>query len=123
MNLEEIYAPVKQDLQRVEERLENIVTSEIYPVFESYDHILSSGGKRLRPALVLLSAKCLNGSSPMILLPSGRATRGEAGDNGRWLGGSIFPSQGLYGFGWYPGNARHRFGAIVLGKLAIETKN
>jgi len=67
MSLEEIYAPVKQDLQRVEKRLEIIVTSEIYPVLESYDHILSSGGKRLRPALVLLSAKCLNSNSPMVL--------------------------------------------------------
>lgn len=67
MNLEEIYAPIKQDLQRVEERLETAITSEIYPVLESYDHVLSSGGKRLRPALVLLSSKCLNGNSPMIL--------------------------------------------------------
>ncbi|MFC1713461.1 polyprenyl synthetase family protein [Candidatus Poribacteria bacterium] len=67
MKLDEIYAPVKQDLQRVEERLETIVTSRIYPVFESYDHILSSGGKRLRPALVLLSAKCLNSNSSMVV--------------------------------------------------------
>ncbi len=67
MKLEEIYAPVKQDLHRVEERLESIITSEVYPVFESYDHVLSSGGKRLRPALVLLSAKCLNSDSPMVL--------------------------------------------------------
>ncbi len=67
MSLEEIYAPVKQDLQKVEERLESIITSGIYPILGAYDYALSSGGKRLRPALVLLSAKCLNSNDPMVL--------------------------------------------------------
>lgn len=67
MKLEAIYEPIKYDLQRVEKRLETIVTSEIYPVFESYNYILSSGGKRLRPALVLLSAKCLAHDSNVVI--------------------------------------------------------
>ncbi len=67
MKLEAIYEPIKYNLQRVEKRLETIVTSEIYPVFESYNYILSSGGKRLRPALVLLSAKCLAHDSNMVI--------------------------------------------------------
>jgi len=66
MKLEAIYEPVKNDLQRVEERLETIVVSDIHPVIDSYKYILSSGGKRLRPALVLLSAKCLTYDSPMV---------------------------------------------------------
>ena len=67
MKLEAIYEPIEHDLQRVEKRLETIVTSEIYPILESYNHILSSGGKRLRPALLLLSAKCLNHDSKMVI--------------------------------------------------------
>jgi octaprenyl-diphosphate synthase len=60
MSLENIYAPIKQDLEKVEERLKNIVVSDIYPVQELYNYVLLSGGKRIRPALVLLSAKSLD---------------------------------------------------------------
>lgn len=67
MDLEAIYGLIKQDLEKVEEQLKTIVASDVYPVFESYDHILSSGGKRLRPALVLLSAKCLNSNNSMVI--------------------------------------------------------
>ena len=66
MNLEEIYAPVKQELQNVEERLKTVVASEVYPVCELYDYVLSSGGKRIRPALVLLSAKSLDYESSRV---------------------------------------------------------
>ena len=62
MTLDKIYQPVKHELEEVEERLEAIVVSEIHTIRELYDYVLSSGGKRIRPALVLLSAKSLNNS-------------------------------------------------------------
>lgn len=55
MDLEKLYAPIEQGLEVVEERLATVVTSEAYPVAELYHHILSSGGKKIRPALVRLS--------------------------------------------------------------------
>ncbi len=60
MNLEQIYAPIRQDMEKVEERLTTLIASEVYPVYELYSHVLLSGGKRIRPALVLLSAKSLD---------------------------------------------------------------
>lgn len=62
MSLDEIYQPVKHELEEVEERLTAIVDSEIHTIRELYDYVLSSGGKRIRPALVLLSAKSLDNS-------------------------------------------------------------
>lgn len=67
MDLEWIYAPIKQDLEKVEESLETIITSDVYPVFEIYNHVLASGGKRIRPALVLLSAKSLDYTSSKVI--------------------------------------------------------
>ena len=66
MNLEEIYVPIRQELGKVEERLATIVNCGVYPVCELYHYVLSSGGKRIRPALVLLSAKSLDYSHPMV---------------------------------------------------------
>ena len=67
MSLEDIYAPVKQELQNVEERLKAVVASEVYPVCDLYNYVLSSGGKRIRPVLVLLSAKSLNYESSGVI--------------------------------------------------------
>lgn len=66
MDLEKVYLPIKQDLEEVEERLADIVASETHPVLEVYDYALSSGGKRIRPALVLLSAKSLDYNSSRV---------------------------------------------------------
>lgn len=67
MNLQEIYQPIGHELKEVEERLVDIVDSEVYIICELYDYLLSSGGKRIRPALVLLSAKSLNGSCSRVM--------------------------------------------------------
>ncbi|MFB6291103.1 MAG: polyprenyl synthetase family protein [Candidatus Bipolaricaulia bacterium] len=53
----DILSPVKEDLQRLEEELVYLVDSELQPLTSSSSHLLNSGGKRLRPALVLLSGK------------------------------------------------------------------
>ena len=51
-----IYEPVKEDLARVEERLRNLsdVGTRLLP--DLLDHVLQSGGKRVRPAVTLLAA-------------------------------------------------------------------
>ena len=57
MTLGEIYAPIQEDLDRVEvffQSLKQVDSPWLAPVLA---HSLSDGGKRLRPALVLLSGK------------------------------------------------------------------
>jgi geranylgeranyl pyrophosphate synthase len=56
MQLSEIYAPIQKDLSVVEERLKATGVGEAYWLGDLLSHALKGGGKRLRPALVLLSA-------------------------------------------------------------------
>ena len=51
-----IYQPVKEDLGRVEERLRNLSDEGTRLLPELLDHVLQSGGKRVRPAVTLLAA-------------------------------------------------------------------
>ncbi|TVR02939.1 MAG: polyprenyl synthetase family protein [Deltaproteobacteria bacterium] len=44
------------DLQRVEEDLPRYLESTVYPLAETGQHLVAAGGKRIRPALVLLGA-------------------------------------------------------------------
>ncbi len=47
---------VSPDLQAIEERIEQEISSSVRTIWSLGRHVLSSGGKRLRPALVCLSA-------------------------------------------------------------------
>lgn len=60
MTLEEIYDPVKDDLKLVEDRLEQIAGSDIPLLSDMLEFALLNVGKRLRPALTLLSGKFYN---------------------------------------------------------------
>jgi octaprenyl-diphosphate synthase len=60
MKLEDIYSPVREELGLVEARLRAVASSEEGDVSEAITKILESGGKRLRPALVLFSARGCN---------------------------------------------------------------
>jgi octaprenyl-diphosphate synthase len=51
---------VQPDLVAVEQRLDQEITSEVKKVYALSGHILSAGGKRLRPAMVSLSARAIN---------------------------------------------------------------
>lgn len=53
MRLLEVVLP---DLQAVEERIQQEISSPVRTIWSLGGHVLSSGGKRLRPALVCLSA-------------------------------------------------------------------
>jgi len=57
MNLEEIYRPVKDDLKLVEARLEQIAQNDIPLLSQMLEFALLNVGKRVRPALTLLSGK------------------------------------------------------------------
>ncbi len=69
-SLAQVFRPVSRDLQAVHERLAETLRSTRDPlVREIVDYLLESPGKRVRPALVLLSARAAcgmgNGSSKL----------------------------------------------------------
>jgi geranylgeranyl pyrophosphate synthase len=57
MTLDEIYKPVKEDLKLVEARLEQIAQNDIPVLSQMLEFALLKVGKRVRPALTLLSGK------------------------------------------------------------------
>lgn len=55
--VDRVFNPVEEDLEEVEVELNSLVDSNLQPLTDSSLYLLKSGGKRLRPALVLLSGK------------------------------------------------------------------
>jgi octaprenyl-diphosphate synthase len=60
VELKEIYAVVNEDLARVEESLHTFSQVDFPWLAQLLNHSLGSGGKRIRPALTLLSGKFYN---------------------------------------------------------------
>ena len=56
MEIPPFLAPIAADLSRVDERIQARLGSDVALVRQVAQHIVGGGGKRLRPALVLLSA-------------------------------------------------------------------
>lgn len=56
MTLIQIQSPIAKDMQAVDAVIRNSLHSEVSLINTIGDHIISSAGKRLRPALVLLSS-------------------------------------------------------------------
>ena len=61
---QEIYSLVAPDLERVEAELESYASSPIAPIAEIGRHLLAAGGKRVRPALALLTARMFGEVTP-----------------------------------------------------------
>jgi octaprenyl-diphosphate synthase len=99
----EIFELVRADLAKVEEELTQQSVSSIRPITEIGQYLQLSGGKRLRPALVLVSAKLCGyeGSSAIRLgavtelvhtatlihddvIDEAETRRGRASTNSRW---------------------------------------
>ena len=57
MELSEIYAPVQEDLDKVEDTLKAVCRVDFPHLSELLDHSLKSSGKRIRPILTLLAGK------------------------------------------------------------------
>jgi octaprenyl-diphosphate synthase len=64
---QEIYQLVVPDLIRVEEELQSYTHGSIRPIADIGEHVLMAGGKRIRPALLLLTAKMLGEVSPSMI--------------------------------------------------------
>ena len=65
------YSSVNTELKLVESVLQSSIVSEIHSVQDVADGILSAGGKRIRPTLVLLSALVCGGQGDSPEKPSG----------------------------------------------------
>jgi geranylgeranyl pyrophosphate synthase len=57
MSLTEIYHLIKNDLEKVEERLQSISNVDIPLLSQLLEYTLRNGGKRIRPSLTLLAGK------------------------------------------------------------------
>ena len=58
MKVASIYGPVQDDLRLVEDTLDRIKSVENFPLLgRMLEHVLAGGGKRIRPAIALLSGK------------------------------------------------------------------
>src|SRR6266496_3304126 len=64
---QEIYQLVAPELALVEEELRGYTRSDISPISEIGEYLLNAGGKRIRPALLLLTAKMIGEVSPMAI--------------------------------------------------------
>ncbi len=67
MSLEEIRAPVREDLRAVDATIRARLKSAVPLVDQIAEHIIAGGGKRLRPLLVVLSARAcaVQGAAPI----------------------------------------------------------
>jgi octaprenyl-diphosphate synthase len=61
---QEIYKLVAPDLVKVEEELQSYTHAAIDPIAEIGEHLLNAGGKRIRPALLLLTTRMLGDVTP-----------------------------------------------------------
>jgi len=59
MTLSDIFAFIQPELNQVNQNLEKSLNSDVSLIKNIGDHIISSGGKRIRPVLVLLASKAL----------------------------------------------------------------
>jgi heptaprenyl diphosphate synthase len=58
MQSQEFFRPIKSELQRTEEELIKAIDTQQPLLKEASGHLIHAGGKRLRPAFVLLAGRC-----------------------------------------------------------------
>lgn len=63
MTPERILSPIHADMQAVDSLIRDRLSSDVVLINQLGEHIIASGGKRLRPALALLAARALNNRS------------------------------------------------------------
>jgi geranylgeranyl pyrophosphate synthase len=57
VNIQQIFAPIQEELAQVETRLRQAVRVEYLPLADIFEMLIGSGGKRIRPALSILATK------------------------------------------------------------------
>jgi octaprenyl-diphosphate synthase len=57
MQIQDIFAAYKDDMQQVEKHLDKYLASEVKLIPEVSHHLIDSGGKRFRPLLLLISSR------------------------------------------------------------------
>ncbi|NTW07241.1 MAG: polyprenyl synthetase family protein, partial [Syntrophaceae bacterium] len=57
MQIQDIFAAYKDDMQQVEKHLDKYLTSEVKLIPEVCHHLIDSGGKRVRPLLLLITSR------------------------------------------------------------------
>jgi octaprenyl-diphosphate synthase len=67
MTPQEIYQLVAPELAQVEEELRGYTRSQIRPISQIGEYLLNGGGKRIRPAILLLTAKMIGDVSPTVI--------------------------------------------------------
>ncbi len=60
MNLNNIYKPIKGDLEKIEQTLASVANVNIPLLAQLLEYLLINGGKRIRPSLTLLSGRFYN---------------------------------------------------------------
>lgn len=60
MDIQSIYALIQQDMDAVDAMIQQRLQSEVVLINQLGHYIINSGGKRLRPAIALLSARACN---------------------------------------------------------------
>jgi geranylgeranyl pyrophosphate synthase len=73
VKLYDIYEPIQQDLQKVEQSLAEVADIDTPALQRLLEYVIKSGGKRIRPALTLFSGRFYN-CNPELLLPVATAT-------------------------------------------------
>lgn len=63
LSWQEIFEPIRSEMDRVEQQFRTGLVSSVSPVTAIGEYLQISGGKRIRPALVLLSSKMCGASS------------------------------------------------------------
>ncbi|NEN76511.1 octaprenyl diphosphate synthase [Pelistega sp. NLN82] len=59
MNIQEIISPIAEDMQKVDAVIRSRLNSEVVMIRTIGEYIISAGGKRMRPAMVLMVANAL----------------------------------------------------------------
>jgi octaprenyl-diphosphate synthase len=67
LTISSIYEPVQQELLRVEENLVQVARAAPPEIAEILDHVLQNGGKRVRPAITLLTGKFYRYNTELLL--------------------------------------------------------
>ncbi|MDX1410667.1 MAG: hypothetical protein R3351_00775, partial [Nitrospirales bacterium] len=62
--LDQVASLLKEDLAEVEKEIERRLVSDVPSVTQIAKHIVMSGGKRIRPVLLLLASKALGYPGP-----------------------------------------------------------